>query len=326
VVEPISPPDDLAGGSTPPEQFSWSGAGPYAGTETELRKPSPEPDGYAWYPDILEPWDVVVEEFYLTGTNGKKIFVDVHRPVWASGEMPCHALVLVPGGMMQGSAWHAPWRRCSSKHWAAAGFVVCDFDFEGRGKSEGEEDMYGPVHREDLKTVIEYVASRLDVIPGKVGLVSSSWGCTIASTTLGVYPDLPVRFYVDFEGAQNRYVATQFDDPKWIEIWGGHPTSDDDFWDPREAITFQPYVKVPYIRLQGDIDHALKVFYFDHAFQMVDAAVNGASPYARLNHNPPNAILKPEDAGTCQWEKMDETDDRLYLYVVEASMTKFPGE
>ena len=322
---PVTPGDltDAGDGSNP---WSIEQAGVPLVEEAILREPYPPSTEYKWYPDIFEPWPVVVEEFYLTSDNGNQIFVDIHKPTWASEEMPSHALVLVPGGLMLGSAWHAPWRKCNSDAWAAAGFLVCDFDFQGRGKSEGIEHTYGPVHRQDLSTVIKYIASLPEVLNGKVGLVSSSWGCTIASATLADYPDLPVRFYIDLEGAQNRHVATQFDDPKWIDIWGGHPTWDDEFWDVREAITFQSYIKVPYIRIQADIDHALKYFYYEHAFSMINAANDGLSPYTRLNHNPPNTYLDMDDPAPCHWEGDDAIDVDLYHYVVEASMETFPGE
>ncbi|HDS31192.1 MAG TPA: hypothetical protein ENN67_09130 [Firmicutes bacterium] len=324
--EPVSATHELSDDSTPWGLFDLETAGPGSVIETELREPFPVSDDYEWYPDLLMPHDIIVEEFYLTTTNGNQIFADVHRPVWASPAKQCHALVLVPGGLMLGSAWHAPWRKCNSNNWAKAGFIVSDFDFQGRGKSEGEEHISGPEHREDLKSVIEYMASRPDVLPGKIGLISSSWGCTISTSTLATYQELPIRFYIDLEGAHNRHVATQFDDPKWIDIWGGHPTWDNDFWDTREAITYQPHITVPYIRVQADIDHALHYFYYEHAFDMVNAALTGKSPYAQMNRNTPNMFLLSQFVDYYKWEVREDIPDQLFLYAVEASMTKFPGE
>lgn len=279
--------------------------------------------GYHWEPNTSEPHEVAVRELYLRSENGNRIFATIHRPVWSSRLMPCHGLVLVPGGTRTGDAWQTPWRKATSKHWAAAGFLVIDFDCQGRGNSGGEEDYNGPVQRGDLKTVIEYCASRSDVLPGGVGLVSSSFGCTLVSATLATYPGLPVRFWVDKEGSHNRYVTTQWDDPWWVDNWGGHDTSDDEFWFEREAIRFQPYIDAPYIRIQTDMDHALDFFYVDHAMEMCNAALFGRCPYSRMNHNPPNTAMDASLAGTYQYEDVAQLDGVLYSYVVEASMERF---
>jgi hypothetical protein len=280
-------------------------------------------EGYRWHPDISEPHEVAVVELYLRSENGNRIFATIHRPSWSSRLMPCHGLVLVPGGTRTGDAWHTSWRKATPRHWAAAGFIVIDFDCQGRGNSEGEEDYNGPVQRGDLKTVIEYCASRPDALPGGVGLVSSSFGCTLVSATLATYPGLPVRFWVDKEGSHNRFVSTQWDDPWWVDNWGGHDTSDDDFWLEREAIRFQPYIDAPYIRIQTDMDHALDFFYVDHAIEMCNAALFGRCPFSRMNHNPPNTPLDASLAETYQYEDVGQLDEVLYSYVIEASIAEF---
>ena len=308
---------------SPASPEEWSTNGPVGSPNTQLRHPEPPSQGYKWFPDVLGPHKTVTETVYLTSLNGLVIYAEVVRPVWASADKPCHGLVLVPGGTMKGTTWHAPYRKCNIDNWAAAGFVGMLFDAQGRGKSEGKEDYNGPVQRGDLKTVIEYCASRPDVLPGGVGLASSSWGCTLASATLGTYPDLPVRFWVDLEGAHNRYSATQYNDPFWIARFNGHTTYDDEFWAEREAITFQPFIRVPYIRIQSDMDHAFDYFYVKHAIDMVNATVSGPCPYARLNHMAPNKILSVAFAETYEWEQIDGIDEDLYRYVIEASMTKF---
>ncbi len=321
-LSPETPGHMIADDSDSGAGFLWNSTQPDS-LSCELRDHFDPPAEYKWYPDVLERNKVVVEEMYLTSTNGNQIFADVHRPKWASADMPCSALVLVPGGTQKGEVWHVPWRRSGSNHWAAAGFIVMDFDFQGRGKSQGVEDYYGPTHREDLKTVIEYCASRPDVLPGGVGLVSSSFGVTVCSCTLGAFPDLPARFFVDLEGAQDRHVATQFDDPVWIGYWGGHPTSDDEFWDEREAITYQPFIKSAYIRVQSDTDHAFDYFYVDHAIQMCNAALLGSSTYVQMNHNPPNQLLDELYEKTYQYEDLDIIDESLFMYVIEASVAEF---
>jgi alpha/beta superfamily hydrolase len=281
-------------------------------------------ENYFWYPNYDEPYSTVTEEIYLTSTNGMKIFADVHRPFFSSPQKPCHGLVLIPGGIQKGEVWHVPHRRCNSYHFAGAGFITMDFDCQGRGKSEGVEDYNGPVDRGDLKTVIDYIASRPDILPGGVGLVSTSFGSNLAVCTLAEYPDLAVKFYIDFEGSQNRYVATKWDDPLWVSMYGGHTTSDDAFWSVREAITCQPYITLPYIRIQTDWDHLFDSFFVDHAIEMINAAVDGESPYVRLNHEQPNIHFNLANAHDYQWEDIDDADADIYFFVLEASTMTFP--
>jgi len=319
---PILPMHELTGDVTKSSGDPWTTIEP-EGKSVDLKSPSDPAVKPHWSPDPSEPYSVVVEEFYVTSANGNEIFADVHRPEFASPETPCHGLILVPGGTQKGDAWHAEYLKCGSNHLAAAGFLVMDFDFQGRGKSEGEEDYCGPTHREDLRAVIEYCAKRPDVLPGGIGLVTSSFGCTVASGTLASWPDLPVRFWIDKEGSQNRFVSTQWDDPFWVETWGGHDTSDIEFWREREAIRFQPHITVPYIRVQSDLDHALDYFYVDHAIAMVNAALSGESPYCRMNHNPPNIRLSRVYKDTYQYENVYHLSEALYDYVLEAGTMEF---
>jgi len=319
---PLMPgPSDMAGSYGDGDQSLE-----FIGSETvttPVREQNPPPVGYTWFPDVLEPHYIVSEEQFLTSDNGNQIWVEVTRPVWSCPTFPCHALVLVTGGIQPGSVWHAPWRKCSTTHWAKAGFICLIIDFQGRGHSEGTEDWNGLVHRQDLKTAINYINSRDDILPGGVGLVSSSWGCTVATATLADHPELNVRFYVDLEGAHNRFTSTQWNDPYWVDTWDGHTTDDDEFWDTREAITYMPFVTTPYIRVQSNVDHSFDYFYADHAIDMVNAAISGASPYARMNNNEPNVILEYDLADTYLYENIDKIDEILYMYVVQASMTDF---
>ncbi len=288
-----------------------------------VRRSTDPPSEYSWYPDTFEPHKIVHEETFLESSNGNQIHVNIHRPEWACPERPCHALVLVPGGSQSGEVWHVPWRRAGAKHWAATGFIVADIDFQGRGYSGGEEDYGGPVHREDLKTVIEFLAAQPSVLNNEVGVVSSSFGATVTASTLGTYPDLPVRFWVDLEGASDRYEATQNNDWLWVNIWGGHTTSDDEFWSTREAITYQPCIKAPYIRVQSVEDHAFDYFYVDHAFNMVNEALTGNCSYARMNNNEPNVLLNTDTSNEYQFETLDYLDEAMYIYVVEASLLEY---
>ncbi|HEX9746043.1 MAG TPA: CocE/NonD family hydrolase [bacterium] len=311
----------------PKQQNKMEPINPMGYDVSGLRVPFPDSTEYVWYPDSDLPYEEVIEYHPVETINDIYLYTHLHRPAFSSAEKPCHGLVLIPGGIQRGVAWHQKWRRANADNWAKAGFIVIDFDFEGRGNSPGEEDMYGPNHREDLRAVIEYMNSRDDVLPNGVGIVTSSWGITVASAALAQYPELNVRFLVDLEGSQDRYVSTRWNDPFWVDLLGmGHTTADDEYWDPREAITFQPGITVPYIRIQSDMDHALDYFYIDHAAALVNAAVNGLSTYSRLNHNKPDLLIDVDNPQNYTWEEIDGIDIDYYNYVLEAAMTVFPGE
>jgi len=288
---------------------------------------SPEVEDYKWHPDLSEPYTEITEDVAIESTNGIYLYAHLHKPSFVSAEMPCHGLILVPGGTQTGNAWHASWKKSNTRHWTQAGFIVIDFDFQGRGNTPGEEDWYGPVHREDLKAVIEYMNQRDDVLPIGAGIVTSSWGITVAAATLAENKDLNIRFLVDKEGSSDRYSSTQWDDPYWIDLLGnGNDTSVDEYWDPRESITFQPYITVPYIRIQSDMDHAMDIFYVDHAIALVNAAVEGLCPYVQLNNM---QVLRPLDAGdmdSIDWVDIDNLDDELYMQVIKASVSDFTGK
>jgi len=318
---PVNPPVKNNEGGTSDYFFTPTAS---SGMAFDPRRPEPPVQGeYVWFPSITEPYDCIVEELYIPSLNGKKLHAKLFRPDWASGEKPCHGLVLVPGGIQVGDVWHVPWRRSGSKHWAKSGFVVIEFDFQGRGLSEGTEDRGGPQGREDLKAIIEYMIGRPDVLKSGVGLVSSSMGVVPCAGALATWTDLPVRFWIDLEGAHDRYSATQWDDPFWVGLNGGHLTSDDEYWSEREAIKFQPFITTPYIRIQSDLDHSFDYYYVDHAFEMVNAAVNGASPYARMNHNKPNQILDLAESTSYEYENIYDMEPELYSYVIQASIDDF---
>jgi pimeloyl-ACP methyl ester carboxylesterase len=245
----------------------------------------------------------------------------LHRPADSSPSRKYPGLLLVPGGLMAGASWHATWRKSNAWNFVDAGLIVLIYDARGRGWSGGEEDFDGPIQQDDLATVIEWLNARDDVLPGAIGVASSSWGITVASGALSRHPDLPARFLVDLEGAGDRYEMTQWDDPKWLEIMHGHSTSDDEFWKDREAIRFVGGIACPYFRLQSNCDHAFDRFYVDHAINMVNGAVNGESPYVRLNDMPPNRTYDLAHAHDYHWFPVGDTDETFYYAVLGAFCT-----
>lgn len=205
---------------------------------------------------------------------------------------PLPALVLVPGGF--GNSTDFLGERRSAQDIADQGFTIVIFDPDGRGNSEGQEDKNGHTQQDGLAEVILTTAGLPEVDASRIGLVSYSYGVTMASGALARYPHLPVLFYIDWEGPANREYTTHDcspDAPGIGSTQGMAPCDDEAFWSEREAETFIAQIQVPYLRLQFENDHAQDVV--THAIDMVNAAVNGTAPWVQLNDQTPNQTYDP---------------------------------
>jgi alpha/beta superfamily hydrolase len=179
--------------------------------------------------------------------------------------------------------------RRSAQTYADQGFTVVIFDPEGRGASEGEEDLNGHIGQDGLAGIIRTIAMRSEVDPDRIALLSFSFGVTLGSGTLARYPELPIVFFMDWEGPANRVYTTHdcsADHPGIGSTEGMSSCEDDEFWSEREAEAFIASVQVPYQRLQFENDHSQETP--EHAVVIVNAAVNGDPPWVRLNDNEPN--------------------------------------
>jgi len=281
--------------------------------------PDLDPSGIPhWTPDYQNDREQVQEDEWLKTVDDIGIHLMVHRPADSSSENQYPGLILVPGGLQAGHAWHARWRQSNAWEFVDAGMIVLLYDSRGRGYSSGAEDYNGPLGQRDLRQVIDWFNARADVVPGGVGIATSSWGITVASGTLARYPDVEAKFLLDLEGAQDRYVMTQWDDEQWLGIMHGHGTWDNEFWEDREAIKYIGDVRCPYIRIQSNFDHALDYFYVDHAIALVNAAVEGASPYVQMNEMEQNVIYDSAKAQEYAWCPIDNIDAVFFNAVLEA--------
>jgi pimeloyl-ACP methyl ester carboxylesterase len=208
--------------------------------------------------------------------------------------------VLVPGGA--GTIEPAKARRLVEH-----GFIVVFFDPDGRGKSEGQEDLDGSIHQDGLAAIVRATPSIPGVDANRIGLVSFSYGITMASGALARYPDLPVKFLIDWEGPADRYDTTVDCTPNQRIDFPG--CSDDAAWSQREALTFIARVQVPYQRLQSENDHVQPDV--SHAINMVNAAIQGGAPWVRLNNQPPNESYDPANPPAMLPDKADATIDEL---------------
>jgi len=229
------------------------------------------------------------DTYWVTNpTTGARLYTQVVSPKNASGKLP--ALVLVPGGIGWGGNFLDPPNK--AQQLADAGFVVVLFDPDGRGKSGGAEDLGGYAHQDGLAAVVRFAASLLNADAQKIGLVTYSYGITMGSGVLARYPELPVKFLIDWEGPADRNYTTprcSANRPSGIQ-W--QPCSDNTWWAEREAVNFIGKIHVPYQRIQSEKDHVQPSN--AHAVDMINAAVKGGVPSVRLNDYPPNQTYDPQ--------------------------------
>ncbi len=268
-----------------------------------------------WTPDYQPDRKMAEHNLFVTMRDGVAIHVMITRPADASPANMYPALLLVPGGNKDGYSYRNVNFQTNMWELMRNGIVVMTFDPRGRALSEGEENYFGNIHQGDLRELIEWFASRKDILPGGVCVVSTSMAIAVASGTLSKNPELPVRFLLDIEGSHDRFTMTRWDDPRMLEVLGGNGTWDDEFWAEREAIWFIGDVVFPYFRMQTWKDHIHGV-YFDHAIEMINAAVDGASPYVQLNEMPPNTIFDISSALTYDWYPVDSIDVSAYWSIL----------
>lgn len=231
------------------------------------------------------------DTYWVTNpTSGARLFVKIIHPAdWAGESLP--ALVLIPGGTGDSSDFLDSARR--TQPIADGGFALVVFDPDGRGHSEGVEDQNGTIHQDGLAAIIRFAANLPEVDETRIGVVSWSYGITMASGTLARHSDLPVRFLIDWEGPADRNDTGGCDERRTGHLQG-HPCDDEDFWRQREASTFALDLQVPYQRLQSEEDHAQPDN--EHALLMIANATaeqyggHGKAPWTRLNDLSPNTV------------------------------------
>ncbi len=247
-------------------------------------------------------------EYWVTNpSSGARLYVTVLLPEsGAATGLP--TLVLVPGGSGFSADFLQPPHRMAPEL-ADAGFLVVLFDPDGRGRSQGQEDYDGFVQQDGLAAVVRFAAALPEAQPGGAGLVSFSYGITMASGALARHQDLPVRFLLDWEGPADRTDTGGCDQAGTGHLQEAASCDDEAFWAEHEALTFMPRVTVPYQRLQSERDHVQPDVL--HALRLVNAAVQGSCPWARLNDLQPNITFDLTNPPTMLPESMDR--DRTAL-------------
>jgi pimeloyl-ACP methyl ester carboxylesterase len=248
-----------------------------------------------------------------------RLFVQVvHAPEWDGNALP--ALVLVPGGMATGINLLP-----EAKILASRGFTVILFDPDGRGRSEGVEDYGGFVHQDGLAAVVRFASEHEDVLPAKIGLVSFSYGITMATGVLARYPLSGVLFLIDWEGPVDRADTTTSPSGECVvestrQMW--KPCDDQKFWSEREAIHFIKQVKVPaYQRLQSEKDHVQPDV--SHSIRIINEAINAGIGWVRLNKLPANQIYDENNPPKMTPEQMDKTRDNRIAEIAHELFQEF---
>jgi len=209
-------------------------------------------------------------------TSGSNLYATVLMPNAVSEFL--QPLVLVPGGIGTSGDFLAGQKK-DAQTLADAGYLVVAFDPEGRGRSEGEEDNNGSIGQDGLAAIVRFASEQSG--GQDVGVISFSYGITLASGAIARYPDLPVAFLIDWEGPADRNDTGGCDVDKTGHLSAIADCDDEAFWSEREAMGFIDDVTVPYLRLQTERDHAQPDVL--SAIRMVNAAVGGKSPWVRLN-------------------------------------------
>lgn len=213
--------------------------------------------------------------FWVTNpTSEAKLYTQVFYPNDWNGNDALPTLVLMPGGIAESDPQKAA-------NLARQGFLVIIFDADGRGKSEGTEDYNGYTTQDGLAAVINAATSLPGLDTARYGLVSYSYGVTAASGALARYPDLPIDFYIDWEGPVDRNYTTTGCGQNRAEGIQWQPCTDNAWWAECEAVNFIGSVRVPYQRVQSQSDHVQPNN--NHAIDIINAAMAGGVPWVRLN-------------------------------------------
>ncbi len=269
-----------------------------------------------WAPDYQPDREQVMTHYYLEAPDGVDLHCQVFRPADSSPANRYPAIVLIPGAAYSGYAFQNPNFIFNTWELVREGLIVLTIDARGRGLSGGEENYYGTIQQEDFKMTLEWFIERDDILPGGIGICSSSAGIVLAGMTIGRYPYLPVRYLIDNEGIIDRYYGNAS-----VPDWGllGHDQSDDEWWDQREPLNYIQYIPVPYFRIQTDLDHYNDLPYFDGAIAMVNRALLGASPYVQLNDVVINSELDVNKADEYEWCEVAKRTVYFYNMILHAT-------
>lgn len=218
-------------------------------------------------------------------TSGASLAVYVYTPSQGSG--PYKTLVFVPGAVSSGAEIATD---ALVQPLLSAGYALVFFDPDGRGQSGGTEDYGGTTQQDGLAAVLSSVAKDSRFDPKHIGVVSLSYGVTMATGALTRH-DTVAKFLIDWEGPADRAFSAG--------CGGNIPQSnranaipfgdcdDNSWWRYREADKLIGSLDIPYQRVQYMRDHVQPNA--EHAVAMAEAAIEGSVPWVRVNDGAANA-------------------------------------
>ncbi|MCC7076238.1 MAG: hypothetical protein IT198_03855 [Acidimicrobiia bacterium] len=245
-------------------------------------------------------------------TSGARLWTTVVAPDGLDAASPVPAVVLVPGGSADGSTFLDAGSSLPARFLADSGYVAVVFDPDGRGASGGSEDYDGSVHQDGLSEIVRWIATYPGVDPGRVGLVSRSYGVTMATGAITRHPEAGASFLIDWEGPVDRNDTGGCDAAHTGHLAGVADCSDETFWSEREAATFAAGIDVPYVRLQSRTDHAQPDS--DSALMMVNTVLGAGSPQVQLNRR---TVAAPLVSIPTRMLLADRLDRKLGLVVTD---------
>lgn len=240
------------------------------------------------------------EEVRITNpASGIDLFAHIHRPTTFDRAATYPAVLLVPGGNDPGT-WFD--RDDVAQSYADLGCIVMHFDPDGRGRSTvcgtfTEENYNGFVQQEGLRAALKALIDLPETDDCNIGVMSRSYGITMAAGVLGRFPSLNVKYLIDWEGP-----ATRAD----TEQPNGHvPSGDEAWWFQREPVNFIDDYRGYYLRVQSEVDHVQPDN--NHAIILNNRATNtafggdGSCGWTRVNGesvwttNTSNTVWSPAD-------------------------------
>jgi alpha/beta superfamily hydrolase len=245
-------------------------------------------------------------EFWVTNPTTKaRLYVKIYYPSDFRNGNKIKAVVLVPGSN-NGSSEFANQRK-KPDDLTAAGLAAVVFDPDGRGQSGGAEDQNGHNQQDGLAAIIKFLVNDLpDAQINDVGIATFSFGLSMGSGVAARYPDLPIRFLMDWEGPIDRNDFAGCDADHTGHLAGLVECDDDDYFAEREGLTFVQQLKIPYQRIQSEIDHAGGQQGDKSAILIVNAAVAAGLPWVRLNDYDPGETYALDNPPTMLPEAMDK--------------------
>ena len=184
---------------------------------------------------------------------------------------------------------------------ARMGLRVLHFSPIGRGESWGHDDFCGLEGQDSFRAALDFVHAARGVDPERVAVVSFSLGVALALPVLAREGErLGTHLLIDWEGPSNREGMLALGAlPPAAEA--AHQADPALFWSHREPLEFIPDISCHYLRIQGEVDHALGTAGRGHALELVRAAAEGRAASSQLNTNPPRLSTLGQAQASLVW-------------------------